>query len=61
MSKSNIRHELSDYECGQFYKKWGLDTRKNPPTREQLFSLIRDVFKAGSIVDCIRIKDETKP
>lgn len=60
MNKNIVRHELSDYQCGQFYKKWGIDTRKKPPTRDQLFSLIRDVFKAGSQVDCMHITEDKK-
>jgi len=57
---TKVRHELTDYQCGQFFKKWGIDTRKTPPTKDQLFSLIRDVYKLGSQVDCIHIRYEEK-
>jgi hypothetical protein len=53
---TQIRHELTDKECGRFYKKHGIDTRKNPPTKEELFTLIRDVFKAGSEIDVVHLK-----
>jgi hypothetical protein len=57
---TRVTHELTDKQCGHFYKKWGIDTRKYPPTRDQLFALIRDVFKAGSQADCMRINFDKK-
>lgn len=51
-----VRHELSDARIKHFFKSFDIDTRKSPPTREQLFNLVRAVFKAGSQTDVIHIK-----
>ena len=49
-------HDLSDAEIKRFFKKHGIDTRKHPPTREQLFALLRDVFHQGANVDVLKIR-----
>lgn len=56
MNQSIVRHELSDLQVKRFFKTFNIDTRKSPPTREQLFALVRAVFKAGSQVDIMHIK-----
>jgi len=60
MNQTIVRHELSDNEVRRFFKYFNIDTRKTPPTREQLFGLVRAVFKAGSEIDVMHIKHREK-
>ena len=56
MNQTIVRHELSDQQIRRFFKSFDIDTRKTPPTREQLFGLVRAVFKSGSEIDVMHIK-----